>query len=294
VSGVLNLDKPAGISSHDAVNRLRRITNQRRIGHTGTLDPTATGVLVLCLGQATRLAEYVAEARKVYRATIRLGIDTSTWDSEGEVVAEADASGVTLAGIENALGAFEGRIQQVPPMYSALKHEGHPLYKLARRGQEVEREAREVTIYALEIEAWRSPELVLRIACSKGTYIRAIAHDLGVALGVGAYLAALRRLAVGAFTVEQAVSLDTLYAADHDNSWQRYLQPAGAAVAHMPSVIVDAQTVARIRYGQTVVLDANPELGLHCAYQANGELLAILRHNADADVWQPTKVLSAA
>jgi len=291
VSGVLNIDKPAGLSSHDVVNRVRRITGQRRIGHTGTLDPAATGVLVLCLGLATRLAEYVTEARKVYRASVRLGTRTSTWDSEGDVVAKVDATHITLPEVESALAAFVGAIQQVPPMYSAVKRQGQPLYKLARRGLDVERQPRAVTVYELTVEDWRSPELVLRVSCSKGTYIRALAHDLGVALGVGAHLAALRRLAVGAFTVERAVSLDTLAAEADARAWEQYLQPSRDAVAHLPSVTVDEANVARLRLGQAVTLDAVPQLGLHCAYRSDGELVAVLRYQVDHDVWQPVKVL---
>jgi tRNA pseudouridine55 synthase len=292
VSGVLNIDKPLGLSSHDVVNRVRRITNQKRIGHTGTLDPAATGVLVLCLGQATRIAEYVTDARKVYRATVRLGITTSTWDREGEVTGESDIADLTLAAIEGALGTFVGEIWQVPPMYSAIKHEGKPLYKLARRGVDVEREPRQVTIYALELEAWQPPDLTLRVICSKGTYIRALAYDLGQALGPGAHLAGLRRLAVGQLVAEDAISLDTLHDAEAGGAWQRYVRPMRDALQHMPSVVLQAADEARVRFGQTVALQADADQGLHCAYDANGELIAILRFSVAQAAWQPIKVLS--
>ncbi|NLG28314.1 MAG: hypothetical protein GX557_10410 [Chloroflexi bacterium] len=206
---------------------------------------------------------------------------------------ESDATGLTLAAIEGALGAFVGEIWQVPPMFSALKHEGKPLYKLARRGVDVEREPRQVTIYALEIEAWQVPDLTLRVACSKGTYIRALAYDLGQALGPGAYLAELRRLAVGPFVAESAVPLDTLYDAETGGAWQRYVRPMRDALQHMPSVVLDAADEARVRFGQTVALQADADQGLHCAYDANGELIAILRFGVEQAAWQPIKVLPA-
>ncbi|MCD6519847.1 MAG: tRNA pseudouridine(55) synthase TruB, partial [Anaerolineae bacterium] len=181
VSGILNIDKPKGLTSHDVVDRVRRLAKQRRVGHAGTLDPLATGVLILCLGGATRIVEYLSESPKAYRATIRFGLVTDTWDLEGKVIEEREWQGLSLAEIQQVLSQFQGTIEQVPPMYSALKHQGKPLYKLARQGITVARKPRRVEIYRLSILDWRPPELVLEVECSKGTYIRSLAYELGQA-----------------------------------------------------------------------------------------------------------------
>jgi tRNA pseudouridine55 synthase len=301
VAGVLNIHKAGGWTSHDVVARLRRITGTRRIGHAGTLDPMATGVLVVCVGKATRVVEYLADGDKEYRATLRFGMVTDTWDAEGQVVDERDASGLTRGAVEDALAAFRGEIRQVPPMYSALKRDGQPLYRLARQGISVEREAREVTIHRLEMVGWRAdaavgaPEAVLQVRCTKGTYIRSLAHDLGEALGVGAHLSGLVRTAVGAFALDEAVSLETL--AEAEGAWMRYLVPLRRALAGMPGVVLDADTAQRVIYGQAVDLadlDAPVRVdagsGEICAYDDAGQLVAILRR--DDDLWRPHKVLA--
>jgi tRNA pseudouridine55 synthase len=288
--GVLNLDKPAGLTSHDVITRLRRITGLRRIGHAGTLDPLATGVLVVCLGKATRLVEYLADSDKIYRATVRLGLTTDTWDGEGDVVTEADISHLTLPQIEEALPAFRGEIQQVPPMYSALKHEGKPLYKLARKGLSIERDARTIQVYRLDVVSWQPPDLVIEVHCSKGTYVRALAHDLGQALGVGAYLYDLVRTAVGPFRLEQAVPLYTL--ADASWDWQRYLIPLAQALEGLPQVTVDAEAVQRILTGQQIALPPHVVPPTCCALDGDGEVLAMLQFDADTGAWQPNKVLA--
>ena len=210
ITGILNIDKPQGLTSHDVVARTRRLADQRRIGHAGTLDPMATGVLVVCLGRATRIVEYVTAGLKAYRARVRFGETTDTWDADGEVVKREVVGDLTLAAIEGALPQFRGRIEQVPPMYSALKHEGVPLYRLAREGVTIARKPRAVEVYDLEVREWQRPILELDVRCSKGTYVRALAHDLGQALGVGAHLSGLIRTAVGPFRLCDAVELDTL------------------------------------------------------------------------------------
>jgi tRNA pseudouridine55 synthase len=200
LSGVLCVDKPLGMTSHDVVGRTRRVAGLRRVGHAGTLDPLATGVLLLCLGRAARLIEYLVGHDKVYETTVRLGQTTATYDAEGEVLAERPFLHLTLSQIEAALEAFRGDIVQQPPIYSAIKQGGQPLYKLARQGKtEVARPYRPVTIHELTRLSWEPPHLSLRIACSSGTYIRSLGYDLGEALGCGGHLSALRRLAVGRF-----------------------------------------------------------------------------------------------
>ena len=292
VSGVLNVDKPGGMTSHDVVAQIRRLSAQRRVGHAGTLDPAATGVLVVCLGKATRLVEYITNGRKIYRARIRLGVETETWDAEGQVVARADCSGLTLEAVREALYGFVGEIHQVPPMYSALKHKGQPLYRLARRGIVVERQPRTVEIFDLELLNWDPPDISLRVTCSKGTYIRALAHDLGSALGTGAHLAALTRLAVGSFHLQDATPLDALLAEGKGDRWRKRLLPMSAALEGMPTIAVDVETARRIGYGQAVRLERPVEQELSCATDESGRLVAILRFDVEENMWRPTKVLA--
>lgn len=210
MNGILVVDKPSGVTSHDVVARCRRILGQRKIGHAGTLDPAATGILVLGVGRATRLLQFLEAQRKVYRATITLGVSTSTLDAEGEVVATADASAVTQKDLMRVLPAFRGTIQQVPPMVSAIKIGGEALYKKALRGEVVERAPRTVTIEELTLESFTPP--TLRVVCSKGTYIRTLAADIGDALGVGAHVATLRRLASGPYDEAMATPLEKVTA----------------------------------------------------------------------------------
>lgn len=264
----------------------------RKVGHAGTLDPMATGVLVLCLGAATRLSEYIMASGKVYRARVRFGIETDTYDAEGTVVAERPVVLERVA-VEAALAAFRGPIEQVPPMYSAIQRGGRRLYELARAGQEVAREPRPVTIDRLVLLAWEPPDAELEIACSPGTYIRSLAHDLGQALGTGAHLAALRRVASGHFTVENAVRWDEFEAAMADQSWQCYVLPADQAVADLPALYLDAAQSEAVRHGQW--LDANPlpEPGtLARAYDDAGAFLAVLE--ARGARWKPQKVFLAS
>ncbi len=291
VFGLLNIDKPAGPTSHDIVARVRRGTRVRKVGHAGTLDPMATGVLVLCLGAATRLSEYVMASGKVYRARVRFGIETDTYDAEGTVVAERPVA-LDRAAVEAALDAFRGTIEQVPPMYSAIQRGGRRLYELARAGQEVAREPRPVTIDRLALIAWEPPDAELEIACSPGTYIRSLAHDLGQALGTGAHLAALRRVASGHFTVEDAVCWDELEAAMADRSWRRYVLPADQAVADLSALYLDAAQSEAVRRGQWLDADPLPEPGaLARAYDDAGAFLAVLE--ARGARWKPQKVFLA-
>ena len=292
ISGLFNVDKPAGMTSHDVVGALRRASGERRIGHAGTLDPMATGVLLICMGQATRLVEYLMAGRKAYAADIRLGIVTDTDDADGEVVARGDATGVSLDSIERALPALRGAIAQVPPMYSAIKRGGVALHKLARQGIELEREARTVTIYALDVVSWQPPTLSVTVVCSKGTYVRALARDLGQALGCGAHLARLVRTASGPFTLEGAVPLAELVASLQDGSWARHLIPMDAALARYPGCVVDAEAAQRIRQGQQVALPDEPAAELLKAYAPDGALLAVLSYDERTGDWQPNKVFS--
>jgi tRNA pseudouridine55 synthase len=301
ISGILNIDKPAGMTSHDVVDRVRQISGQRRVGHAGTLDPLATGVLIVCLGQATRVAEYLMASDKIYRAEIHLGVSTDTHDAEGEVTATAEV-GVSEEELGKALASFTGSIQQVPPMYSALKREGTPLHRLARQGITVEREARSVEIHNIELLNWMSPLLTIRVECSPGTYIRALARDLGQKLGCGAHLQSLTRLASGHFTLEKAVSLDELAEAFAQGNWQEFIHPLDEALLDFEPMVVDAQTEQRIRHGQQVegpppapsISGGRWRGGDRRAYSQTGELIAILRHDPQTGLWQPKKVFAAS
>lgn len=299
-AGILNIDKPAGLTSHDVVARVRRLALGSRVGHAGTLDPMATGVLVVCIGRATRLIEYVADAAKRYRATIRFGVTTTTWDAEGEVEERRPIGGLALDAIEAALSRFVGAIEQVPPMYSALKRDGQPLYRLARRGITVEREARRVEVYAIEVEGWERPDLTVRVHCSKGTYVRALAHDLGEVLGVGAHLAALTRTAVGAFTLEDAVELERLLAERESGGWREHLLDPSVAVRGLPRAVVDDDAARRISHGQAVPLDVAKCTSFRgdgseaAAFDSRGRLLAVVRRDPQSGLWRPHKVLQGA
>jgi tRNA pseudouridine55 synthase len=253
-AGVFNIDKPAGLSSHDVVNRVRRLVGIRRVGHAGTLDPLATGVLLVCVGVATRIVEYLQVGRKVYQADLVLGAITTTYDAEGEVVRTAPLPPLTVADLEAALQPFIGEIWQRPPAFSAVKQQGRPLYALARAGVAVESEPRRVTVYQIAVLDWQPPHLGLRITCSPGTYIRSLAHDLGQQLGCGAYVHSLRRLASGTWRVEDAVRLDDLMAAGA--CWRPYLHGLPAALAMFPPLVIGTDEARRFMAGQAVHLPA--------------------------------------
>jgi len=300
ISGIFNIDKPAGRTSFQVVSLVRRLSGVRRVGHAGTLDPSATGVLVVCLGQATRLIEYMMEATKVYRAEVRLGITTDTLDATGTPISQADPSNIGRQQVEEALAAFVGEIDQVPPMFSALKYNGEPLYRYARAQMQVERQARRVTIHRLQLLAFQAPLATIEVECGKGTYIRALAHDLGQQLGCGAHLATLARLRVGPFTLADACSLPQLEAAFQEGRWHSLLHPADAALPSWPAVTLSEPQERAVRFGQFLAADSlepaqaveNDQL---CrAYSPRGQLLAILRYDAAALLWRPVKVFATA
>ncbi|MBC7222703.1 MAG: tRNA pseudouridine(55) synthase TruB [Anaerolineae bacterium] len=295
MSGFLNVHKPEGLTSHDVVARVRRHTGVRRVGHTGTLDPFAMGVLVLSLGKATRLSEFLLGSSKEYRAVVELGRSTDTYDRTGQVTAEHDPSGVRREDVEAALARFRGRILQVPPPFSAIKKEGVPLYRLARAGKQVQPEPREVQIQRLELVAWQPPRLTLEVTCSAGTYIRSLAHDLGQALGCGAHLAELVRLRTGRFRLEDAVPLEAVLEAE-PAVWQAWLHPLEAAVEHLPRVDLRPGEAKRLAHGQPVRAgeDVPAQPGdLARAHGPGGELVALVRLDPATRSWRPYKVLAS-
>lgn len=288
ISGILNVSKPPGWTSHDVVARLRRLTGQRRIGHAGTLDPMATGVLVVCLGAATRVVDELMGSTKVYEATIVLGVTTTTDDAEGEVVRSVPDCRVSRDDVERELRHFIGRIWQVPPAYAAVKVGGRPLYAAARRGEEVPRRPRPVDVYDIKLLDWAPPRVHLRITCGKGTYIRSIARDLGERLGCGGHLGALIRTASGQFTLDDALSLADVEAACHQNALQWLLWPIDRALLHLDAVVLADDQARRVRQGGTLRLAAAPGERQR-AYAVDGTLIGIL-DRVDDDCWRPVKV----
>ncbi len=259
VSGVLLLNKSAGMSSNDALQQAKRLFFVQKAGHTGSLDPLATGVLPLCFGEATKFSQFLLDADKRYRTTYRLGAYTTTGDAEGELLGEQSAAHITEQQVREALLDFDGEIQQVPPMYSALKHEGVPLYKLARQGIVVDRPARPVTIYSIDLLAFREgeqAEVDLDIHCSKGTYVRTIAEDLGKALGCGAHVTVLHRSQAGPFVEEDCISLDELREERGDelaDVLDHHLLPTDAPVEDLPELIIPEATAFYFRQGNPVM-----------------------------------------
>ena len=255
------MDKPAGISSNDVVQQAKRLFGAQKVGHTGSLDPLATGVLPLCFGEATKFSQYLLDADKKYWAQVRLGITTETGDADGEVIAQADASSVTPAQAVAALETFVGEIEQIPSMYSALKHQGQPLYKLARKGIEVERAPRQVSIYSAELLQFSEASIELRVHCSKGTYVRSLAEDLGAALGCGAHVSALRRLAAGPYEEGQATTLAELCETNDMQEMDALLLPVSSAVDSWPAVRLHEDTAHYVRQGQPVQVAHAPTDG---------------------------------
>ena len=297
VDGFLNLIKPPGMTSFDMVRWVRRRTAQRRVGHAGTLDPAASGVLPLCLGQATRLVEFVIEARKSYCADIRFGTATNTYDATGEVTRTGDASQLDLGRIRELLRSFTGSFEQYPPMFSAIRVGGTRLYEYARRGEEVERQPRRVEVYRMRLLDWQPPLLSLQIDCSRGTYIRSLAHDLGEAAGCAAHLAHLVRLAAGPFQFGDATCLTALEDAIEGGYWERLLHPMDCVVESWPALVVNSHQERWLVNGQPLpvtprVQDRLFRLGMapgNCrAYSEQGELVALLKHTRG--LWQPFKV----
>lgn len=271
MNGFLVIDKPQGVTSFDVVRSIRRALKVRRVGHCGTLDPMATGVLPVAIGEATRLVEFVMDGVKIYRGTLKLGETTDTQDAEGTILDRCAIDGIDRARIEGVIATLIGSIQQLPPMYSALKRDGVPLYELARKGIEVERSLRSIEIYRFEICSVDLPFVTFEVTCSKGTYVRTLAHDLGARLGCGAHLTALRRLKSGAFTEGEAIPLDRL----RDGTPETVqLLPVSAALASLPSLALSSEALFRLKNGvppqQGEVSDMQP-------FPAPGTLVTLCR-----------------
>jgi len=291
-SGILIINKPGGLTSHDVVGRVRRALQVRQVGHAGTLDPIATGVLVICIGQATRISEYLLGHDKAYRATIRLGVETDTYDADGQVTETREVD-VDEATIRTVLVGFVGDIQQMPPMYSALKHEGKKLYELARDGIEVERPARPVTIHSIDLIEFRSPDLVIDVRCSAGTYIRSLAHDLGAQLNTGAHLIALQRTAAGPFSLADAIGLSEFETAVREDARHMPIRSIDEALSDWPRVTLNDSDRTRAITGGPI--EALQLRGTRCrAHDQHGNLIALLIFDQKKKWWRAEKVLALA
>ena len=287
------IDKPAGPTSHDIVNQLRRLTGVRRIGHAGTLDPLATGLLPLFVGPATRLIEYLAAYPKRYTARLRLGISTDTDDAHGDVIAEAPVPPLTRAQIDAAAMPFRGAISQVPPTFSAVKVKGVVAHRAARRGDPLPLQARAVTVHALTIDDWQPPELRIAVTCSTGTYVRAIARDLGAALGCGAHLVEMRRTAIGAVSTDEAITPDALEAAFAAATGWEHAVPLDRFFEDWQRVVLADDQVTRLIQGQPLHIQPREDHGSHLlAKDRAGRVVAVLAAaSSGSGLWRPAKVL---
>jgi tRNA pseudouridine55 synthase len=298
ISGVLVVDKPVGMTSHDVVQAIRNGTGLRRAGHTGTLDPRASGVLVILVGPAVRLSEYVSASDKRYQAIIRMGGSTDTFDAEGKVTTAEAPLNVTEAQFEEALKTFVGEIEQTPPPYSAVKVQGRKAYEMARKGEEVDLAPRIITVHHLEVLEWAPPEVVIDVHCSSGTYVRSLANDLGQKLGCGAYLVGLRRTKSGRFSLRDATPLRKLQEAFQAGSWYQYLIPAAEALGDWPAVELNPDEVEGVRHGHRVKAKegetTEPKVR---GVSTQGELVALMELATGEDgspEWQPKKVFFAS
>jgi tRNA pseudouridine55 synthase len=281
INGILLLDKPLGLSSNGALQIVKRIFFAAKAGHTGSLDPAATGVLPICFGEATKFSQFLLDADKIYTCTAVFGVATNTGDAEGEVIADSDASHLTEADILAQLPSFRGDIKQVPSMFSALKKNGTPLYELARQGIVIEREARDITIFELRLDAFRPgarAEADFYVHCTKGTYIRSLAEDIGQALGVGGHICQLRRLQAGPFKIDSVVTLDQLEEMRGREAFEELdnlLQPIAEAMRDLPALVLNDTTAHYFKQGQPVIVPKAPTNGLVAISQADGQFLGV-------------------
>ena len=311
VSGILNLCKPIDCTSFDMVKRIRRLSGEKKVGHGGTLDPLASGVLPICLGRATRVSEFLADSSKSYRAVMKFGAATDTYDAEGTITEEHDASHLTLEKVEESLGPFRGIILQEPPMYSALKHEGKRLYELAREGITIERPKRETVVHKLQILNWNPPYATIYVDCGRGTYVRSLAHDIGQDLGVGAHLTELVRLRTGPFDISESVTPEAFEEAVEAGTWPDLLFPMDFALSNMPAAILDKRAERATTNGQPIpvsYLDYDKistaaaqlssayrepgELILCRAYSQEGRFLAVISAPTPRGPWSPKRVFA--
>jgi tRNA pseudouridine55 synthase len=295
VNGILLLNKPLGLTSNEALQQVKAIFGACKAGHTGSLDPLASGLLPVCFGMATKVSPFLLDSDKRYQVKVCLGVTTTTGDREGEVVETQSADAVTEQAVRDILPRFRGEIRQLPPMYSALKHKGERLYKLARKGIEVEREPRIVRIHSLTLDGCDLPEFELNVRCSKGTYVRTLAEDIGKALGCGGHVAALCRTRVGPYSMEQAVDMDTLKRISESEGrtgLDRLLLPVDSAIQAWPDIHLSGDAAYYLRMGQAVLVPKAPTQGWVRLYSSGDEFIGIGRIQEDGRV-APKRLLDA-
>jgi tRNA pseudouridine55 synthase len=296
IDGILIVNKPEGKTSFSVVARLKRLTGEKRVGHAGTLDPIATGVLPVCLGQATRITQFLTNSSKTYLAQIELGVTTDTFDRQGKIVERKDPGDITLTRIEEALIAFKGVIDQTPPVFSAVKQGGRRSYELARAGIPVKLKSRRVEISKLELISYRLPLIEINVDCSKGTYIRSLANDIGQYLGCGAHLKNLTRLRCGPFSIQDAFSPDEIEDAFRKDIWKNLIHPVDSPLSNWKAIIVDKKNELDIRNGCPLPLNGTcPLSDEYCrAYDLDGNFLAVLHFVPEKRLWHPDKVFSTS
>lgn len=292
ISGIINVNKPADRTSFSVVAALRKQFGEKRIGHAGTLDPIATGVLPVCLGQATKIIEYLLDSAKTYVALIELGITTDTFDRQGKIISKGDTAGISISRVTDVLHDFQGIIMQVPPAYSALKLDGKKYYELARSGMPLEPLPRQVKIESIEALSFDSPLLELRVRCSKGTYIRSLANDLGKKLSCGAYLRDLVRTDYGPFSLECALSMSQIEEAVRHGALDSILYPIDFPILQWPRVEPTDEQIQAIIHGHDIALaDKNIRNATRCrAYNTQGKFLAVIESSPQSNMWHPAKV----
>jgi len=293
IDGILNILKPPNKTSFQVVSLIRRLSGESRVGHAGTLDPEATGVLVVCLGQGTRIIEFLAKATKTYRAEIELGIATDTYDATGKITRQGDPSLVTREEVKQVLDSFHGAIEQTPPMYSAVKYKGKRLYQLARAGIEVPRKPKTVEFFRLELLEWCLPVITIEVECSAGTYIRSLAQDIGQIIGCGAHLRKLVRLKSEPFHIAEAIPLPTIEEAFHQGNWQHFLYSIDEVILGWRATILDEKSEEIVKKGQSIPLrldNSSVCTEEWCrAYSADGRFLAVLHLQKENGLWHPDK-----
>lgn len=293
ISGLLLLDKPKGVSSNEALQQVKRIYNAQKAGHTGSLDPLASGLLPICFGESTKFSNYILTADKTYSAVCQLGATTTTGDEEGEIVSRFDVPPLNEESVTRVLESFLGESEQVPPMYSALKQNGQPLYKLARQGIEVEREARQIWIDSISLNSISENQIDFNVSCSKGTYIRTLAEDIGTKLGCGAYVTELRRIDLGVFTIEQSVSLEKLNQLRDEKAFvalDDYLLPVEEALIDWPKITLTNDSAFYVKQGQAVQVSKAPVEGNVTLFAETGDFIGIGSIQDDGKV-KPDRLL---
>jgi len=294
IDGILNVNKPEGTTSFSVVSLLKFLSHEKRVGHAGTLDPMASGVLPICLGQATRVVEFLTNCNKTYIAQIELGAISDTLDREGIINICSNPVTFKSTQVERALRAFIGTIEQVPPRYSALKHKGEPYYALARKGVLLDPKPRTVTIFNIDLMDLDMPVITIKVTCSKGTYIRSLAHDIGQYLGCGAYLRNLTRTQCGTFVIEDALPLSEIKCIFHKGIWEKYLYPVDIPLVDWQTLIIDEIQESTIRNGKSVPVENNQLISEpYCrAYNKTGKLIALLELLPGEKMWHPKKVFT--